>query len=138
MKKFFLSAGVIIAFFIYSWHQRDESQQAQVVSPTPHAMSTQTSSIATPPPATPTPQQAGHYKDGSYAGSVADTIYGNMQVQAVISGGKLTDVLFLQYPNDRSTSVDINTQAIPYLKQEAITAQNANVDIVTGATDSSI
>ena len=77
------------------------------------------------------------YKDGSYTGNSTDAFYGNIQVQAIISGGKITDVQFLQYPSDRSRSVAINTFAMPNLKQEAIQAQSANVDIVSGATDSS-
>jgi len=43
----------------------------------------------------------------------------------------------LLYPNDRRESVDINSQAMPYLKQEAIQAQTAQVDGVSGATDTS-
>lgn len=77
------------------------------------------------------------YKDGTYTGSIADAIYGNLQVQAIIQNGKITDVKFLQYPNDRMRSVAINTVAMPNLKQEAIQIQNANVDVVSGATDSS-
>jgi len=46
-------------------------------------------------------------------------------------------VQFLQYPSDRNTSIRINSRAMPILKQEAISAQNANVNIVSGATDSS-
>ena len=90
-----------------------------------------------------TPSSAGSsspmppYKDGTYSGSSADAFYGTIQVQAVISGGKITDAKFLQYPSDRSRSVAINTLAMPNLKQEAIQAQNANVDIVSGATLSS-
>jgi uncharacterized protein with FMN-binding domain len=96
----------------------------------------------TPPPAptptpTPPPQPKGQYTDGQYTGSVADAYYGNIQVQATISGGKLTNVTFLQYPSDRSYSRSVNGQAMPYLKAEAIAAQSANVDIVSGATDSS-
>lgn len=93
----------------------------------------------TPTPApTPPPKPKGLYADGSYTGSVADAYYGNIQVQAIISGGKITDVIFLQYPSDRSTSRYINGQAMPYLKQEAIAAQSASVDVVSGATDSSL
>jgi uncharacterized protein with FMN-binding domain len=77
------------------------------------------------------------YKDGTYTGSVADAFYGNVQVQATISGGKITGVTFLQYPNDRSTSVGINSQAMPYLQQEAIAAQSGQVNVVSGATDTS-
>ena len=68
---------------------------------------------------------------------MADAYYGNVQVQAVISGGKITAVNFLQYPNDRSNSIRINTQAMPYLQQEAIQAQSAQVDGVSGASATS-
>lgn len=80
---------------------------------------------------------SGQYKDGSYTGSVADAHWGNIQVKAIIQNGKITDVQFLQYPNDRNRSISINSYADPQLTQEAIQAQNNNVDIVTGATDSS-
>ncbi|GER86104.1 hypothetical protein KDW_02660 [Dictyobacter vulcani] len=43
----------------------------------------------------------------------------------------------MQFPNDRNRSIMINNNADPQLTQEAIQAQNANVDVVTGATDSS-
>jgi uncharacterized protein with FMN-binding domain len=78
------------------------------------------------------------YKDGTYTGSVADAFYGDIQVEATIEGGKITAVKFLQYPNDRPNSVAINQQAIPFLQQEAIRAQSAHVDGVSGATDTSI
>lgn len=92
----------------------------------------------TPEPVlTPAPKPTGQYKDGTYTGNAADAYYGYIQVQAVVSGGKLTDVVFLQYPNDRRTSIEINTQAMGYLKIEALEAQSANVDIVSGASDSS-
>jgi uncharacterized protein with FMN-binding domain len=79
----------------------------------------------------------GKYKNGNYTGSVQDAFYGNLQVQAVISGGRITDVLFLQYPNDNRTSQYVNSQADPMLKQEAIQAQSAQVDIISGASASS-
>lgn len=77
------------------------------------------------------------YKDGTYTGSTADAFYGPLQIKAMISGGKISDVQFLQYPSDRSRSMVINTLAMPQLKNEAIQAQSANVTIVSGATDSS-
>ena len=86
------------------------------------------------PTASPAPTPAGRYKDGSYVGSTEDVYYGNVQVQATVSGGKLTAVAFLSYPSDRNTSVRINQQAMPYLQQEAIAAQSASVDVVSGAT----
>ncbi|MDE1919134.1 MAG: FMN-binding protein [Patescibacteria group bacterium] len=85
-----------------------------------------------PPPA---PRQIGGlYADGSYAGSPADAYYGTVQVKAVVQNGRIADVQFLQYPSDRSTSRYINGQAMPLLTQEAIRAQSAQVDGVSGAT----
>jgi uncharacterized protein with FMN-binding domain len=63
------------------------------------------------------------------AGSVESTRWGTVQVQAVFSGGKLTDIQMLQTPADRHA-----TRAIPTLRQEALQAQSANIDTVTGAT----
>jgi uncharacterized protein with FMN-binding domain len=79
----------------------------------------------------------GTYKDGSYTGSVQDAYYGSVLVQAVIRGGKITDVIFLQSPSDNRTSQYINSQAMPVLRQEAIQAQGANVNGVSGASATS-
>lgn len=91
----------------------------------------------TPPAPTPTPvaqTPAGQYTNGSYTGSTADAYYGTVQVQVIIKNGQLADVQFLQYPNDRSNSRYINSQAMPLLTQEALQAQSANVSGVSGAT----
>ena len=63
--------------------------------------------------------------------------YGYVQVQAVIKGGQIARVNFLQYPNDRNTSRMINSQAMPMLSQEAIQAQSADVSGVSGASATS-
>lgn len=109
---------------------------APVPTPTPTPIPTPVP-VPTPAPAPAPAPSVGMYKDGSYAGPVTDAYYGNVQVQAVIQGGKLADVQFLQYPNDRSTSIKINSQAMPILKQEAVQAQSANVNVVSGATATS-
>lgn len=150
MKKLLLSGFVIGLFIIYGLHRQEENNTNQIIVPQspqqgipPILTPTQNGSSNPPPPNTQSsspsnpPVQQGQYKDGAYTGSAADAFYGNIQVQVTISGGRITDVQFLQYPNDRSTSIAINSQAMPYLKQEAIQAQSANVDIVSGATDSS-
>ena len=94
--------------------------------------------VPTPPPAPiPTPKPAGKYADGTYTGRPVNAYYGIVQVDAVIQNGTLADVKILQYPNDRNTSVRINSQALPILKQEAIAAQSANIDAVSGASDTS-
>jgi uncharacterized protein with FMN-binding domain len=87
---------------------------------------------------TPGPLPAGvTYKDGSYTGDAVDVGYGLVQIQAVISGGKITSVNFLQMPSDQNHSVEVTNMAEPILLQEAITTQTAAVDAVSGATASS-
>lgn len=159
MKKYLLSGAVLVVFALYAIRLRgglsfegDGEGRLPIVlnTPTSPANSFTTpspspvvSSGSTPPTSAPTtvvvatPKPTGKYKDGTYTGSVADAFYGNIQVKAVVSGGKIVDVIFLQYPNDRQTSIEINTQAMPILKQEAIAAQSAQVDGVSGATASS-
>ena len=63
-----------------------------------------------------------------------DAYFGNVQVKAVVRGGQLTDVQFLDYPHDRRTSQRINAQAMPYLQTEAVQAQSAQVNVIGGAT----
>jgi len=83
------------------------------------------------PSATP---HSGLYKDGTYTGPQVDVYYGLVKVQVTVQNGNIADVQFLQYPSDRRTSVRINTIAMPYLQQEAIQVQSANVNIISGAT----
>ena len=72
--------------------------------------------------------------DGVFVG-VADTNrWGTVQVQIVVSGGVLTDVQVLSSPDSDRKSVRINERALPTLTAEALAAQAANIDSVSGAT----
>jgi len=102
------------------------------------ARSTQTPrATATATVPAPTATASGAYRDGSYAGSQADANWGTVQVLAVITNGQISDVQFSQFPNHRNRSKEINSQAMPLLTQEAIQSQQAQVDVVSGATDTS-
>ncbi len=142
MKRLLVAFFLAITFGVYILHGRSEAGNL-AVNPNSSPPNSNNNNSSTPPSQsnTPsgssTPPSSGQYKDGTYTGSVEDAYYGNVQVQVTISGGQISDVQFLQYPNDRSTSRIINGQAMPYLKQEAIQAQSANVAGVSGATDTS-
>ena len=112
-------------------------QPAPTPAPAPTPVPTPQPAPTPAPVPQPAPKPLGQYRDGSYTGSVADAYYGNVQVKAIISGGKIVDVQFLDHPQDRRTSQTINNYAMPRLTAEAIAAQSANVDIVSGATDTS-
>jgi uncharacterized protein with FMN-binding domain len=123
MKKLLLSGLIVGTFLFYSLQQRKDTTSNSLIAPSIAPSITQKTIL--------------QYKDGEYTGDAANAFYGNIQVKAIIQNGQISDVQFLKYPNDRQTSVEINTQAMPLLKSEAISAQSARVDIVSGATDSS-
>ena len=166
MKKFFLSLSVTLVFAAYASSQNFSNtflnptsviavqsnpittpeisgsgspKQTRGANPGPASQpQPKQKPITLPlPTPSPTPTPRGLYKDGTYTGNVADAFYGNVQVQVAIANGKISNVIFLNYPQDRGRSVAINTQAMPFLKAEAIQAQNATVDIVSGATATS-
>jgi uncharacterized protein with FMN-binding domain len=70
---------------------------------------------------------------GTFTGDQADTPYGIMQVAAVISNGKLTDIKVLQ-ETDGGRSHQIDDSAIPVLKSQALSRHSAHIDVVSGAT----
>lgn len=126
-----LAFGLFIASVIYVFSQYLGNAQAT-------ATNVGSTSIQTPSSQTTTaPSNTGLYADGTYTGSAANAYYGTVQVEATVQNGKLTNVQFLQYPSDRSTSRMINGQAMPQLISEAIAAQGSNVNIVSGASDTS-
>lgn len=164
MKKAFIGLAVLITLVGYSLFVRHEQPKISAPSSLDTSNNNKSSTTSTPPSEEGTSSgsggddntssgnssssssssssqgssqsstSTGAYKDGSYTGSTEDAYYGNVQVKATISGGKLTSVTFLDYPHTHQTSVYINQQAMPYLQQEAIKAQSANVNIISGAT----
>jgi uncharacterized protein with FMN-binding domain len=67
-------------------------------------------------------------------GTVAQTRWGPVQVQVTIAGGRITDVKTLQQPNGNFRDQEINSYAVPQLREEVLSAQSANIDTVSGAT----
>lgn len=67
-------------------------------------------------------------------GAVASTPYGPMQVELTLAGTKITKVTVLQQTSDGAESSQIDADAIPKLTSEALTAQSAQIDAVSGAT----
>jgi uncharacterized protein with FMN-binding domain len=109
-------------------------QNAQNPAPTATPPASRQAAVAPKPAATTIPKPKGQFKDGSFTGPEVDAFYGWVRVKAVVQNGRITDVQFLEYPSDRRTSVRINTVAVPYLQREAISAQSANVNFISGAT----
>jgi uncharacterized protein with FMN-binding domain len=126
VKKFFLSAFVVVAFLAYILHDR-MTAASQLGNNGSSGVASNGGQVASGGS-----QVA--YKNGTYTGPAVDAYYGMVQAQATVQNGKITDVQFLNYPHDRRTSQMINSQAMPWLQQEVIQAQSAQINLISGAT----
>lgn len=77
---------------------------------------------------------SGSSVSGTFDGTTTQTQYGPVQVEIVVSAGRITDVKALQLTDRGGRSVAISASAAPILRQEAIAAQSADIQAVSGAT----
>jgi len=142
MKKgivIILAVAIIGALGIYSKGHKNNSL-AMPSSDTSSTLSDNTSSSsesANPMSSDTSDSSATTYKDGTYTGDAEDTIYGTVQIAAVISGGKITDIKFIQMPGPEGHSKEVTAFAESPLKQSTLNHQNAHIDFVSGATQTS-
>jgi uncharacterized protein with FMN-binding domain len=82
-------------------------------------------------------QKAGSLVDGTYKGTAApDSVFGTVQVTLTVKNGRATDIT-ATYPT-LLASKEINERATAIMRREALAAQSADIDSVSGATYSSI
>lgn len=68
------------------------------------------------------------------SGPAVQTQWGPVQVQITVSGSQISDVQVLQYPYNNPKDQQINDYALPILVDQTLQAQNADIDMVSGAT----
>lgn len=71
--------------------------------------------------------------DGTVLGASVPTEFGEFQVEIVIEGGVMVDVITLSEPGDRK-SRQINDYVLPLYEEDVISIQSADVDAISGAT----
>src|SRR4051794_16760159 len=71
---------------------------------------------------------------GTATGDAIPTQYGNAQVKVTVEAGKMVRIEALQLQGNDPRSVQISSSAAPVLEQEALSAQTADIDAVSGAT----
>jgi uncharacterized protein with FMN-binding domain len=72
--------------------------------------------------------------DVTVNGTAEDTRYGPVQVRITIRGKRLVTVTAVAYPSSGGRDREISSFALPQLQQEAVAAQSARIDTVSGAT----
>jgi uncharacterized protein with FMN-binding domain len=98
--------------------------------------SSSSSASVTIPGEFPEGSLAGKLTEGEAAvtGKVANTVYGPVQIQLVVKNSKIVKVAVLQQPQNTIHDIQIGEFAFPRLISETITAQNAKIDAVSGAS----
>jgi uncharacterized protein with FMN-binding domain len=127
-----------------------KSQSPMSTASPPAAVSAPTGSGSSRSGSTSSPSGTGSGQSGGTAGqsgtaagtkvtgSSVGTQYGPVQVQVTVANKKITAVTALRYPTSTGRDQQINSYAIPVLKSETLSAQNANIDMVSGATYTSL
>ena len=89
--------------------------------------------VPTAPPASPRPT-ATPGGNATLIGPAVETPYGSVQVEAKLSGGRIVDIVAMELPSDRRLSQQISQYVEPILHDEALQAQSAQIDGISGAT----
>lgn len=130
MRARVIAGGVVssIAVLVVGWQL---GGQPAVTAP---AQQSTTSGAGTTGSSTGTGTTGGSSATGIFTGDTTQTRYGPVQVQITVANGTITDVTALQLTNSDGRSVQISQQAAPILRQEALQAQSAQIQSVSGAT----
>jgi uncharacterized protein with FMN-binding domain len=73
-------------------------------------------------------------KSRTIIGPAVQTQYGTVQVAVTVKGSRLRDVRALVLPSGSGRTNEISVEAGPLLRQEAMAAQSANIDTLSGAS----
>ena len=113
---------------------------ATAASSTPASASTSSATSGSPSAApgttgsSSTPTGSSSTTAQTITGQSYSTRYGDVQVQVTLVGTTITDVTPITLPDGNPRDTQINTAATPVLEQEAVSAQSADIQMVSGAT----
>lgn len=75
---------------------------------------------------------------GTFTGDSVQTRYGAVQVEIVVVDGAVTSADAIQHPDRDHESAQINSWAVPALNDQVVSAQSANISMISGATVTSM
>lgn len=130
MKRVIAAFAITVAglYFVVSF--RSSSVKSSIAAaPTPTRSSVQTQPETTTAPVASAPPAV-----RTIDGTPVSMRFGTVQVAVTFSGGKITNISTLQMPFDHQRSAYISQTVAPWLKQEVLQAQNAQINSISGAT----
>src|SRR5450830_1905448 len=124
-------SGLVLLFSYPTSTNKSVTADAALVAGT----GTTTGAAATGAAAAPTAAApAAAAKSGTFTGATAQTRWGPVQVQIVVANGKITSSQAVRYPTGNGNDAQINAYAIAQLNSEAVAANSAKIDMISGAT----
>jgi uncharacterized protein with FMN-binding domain len=126
-----LSATVAGVAGVLSFHA--QPQTPAVIASSPAATGT-TAAKATGTRSHAKTKSSGSAAPVSATGAVAQNQYGSVQVKVTVAGGKIKQVAAVQLPQSDPKSAEISQYAAPQLQSEALAAQSAQIQGVSGAS----
>lgn len=137
-----LLSTVTVVVLLFGYHTStqgpESTEQAVVSSPTTGGTDDGTASGSTTSGSTGSSDSSGSSsaagKSGTYTGSEAQTQWGIVQVKITVKNGKITAVSVPEYPSNNPRDTEINAYALPLLVKETLSAQDAKIDMISGAT----
>ena len=112
---------------------------SSAATPTTSAGSGSTSGSSHPtattsPPTTQAPTTTTTAGNRTATGQYMQYRYGDIQLKVFVTGNRITDIKTVVDDANDPQSYQINENAIPQLRQQALQAQSSNIDGVSGAT----
>jgi uncharacterized protein with FMN-binding domain len=114
---------------------RFETQPPTTLNPNSALRPASTRRAIARPRATPTPDDG---RTRSATGPAMTTPFSVIQVRATLTDGRLTGVETVALSGDGPHTEALNTRAEPILREEALRAGSADIDVVSGATSTSL
>ena len=128
-------AGLVLLFGFKTHSARQLVQPPPAIAasspPTPQTSAAQSAPSTKQPSAAAPP---GKPQTRTVTGSSIGTRYGDVEVQVVLTGTQITDVVPVRLPDSNGVDQEIDQQVVPILIQETLTAQSSNIQAVSGAT----
>ena len=75
---------------------------------------------------------------GTFTGDSVQTRYGAVQVEIVVVDGAVTSADAIRHPDRDHESAQINSWAVPALNDQVVSAQSANISMISGAAVTSM
>ena len=132
-----IATTVTIVVLLVGYHTSTNSTATAPTTASTSQPSNSSPSPSTPspsPPSSPSSSSSAASSSETFEGSVAQTRWGPVQVQITVQNGTISAVNAIEYPQNNPRDQQINAYAIPQLNQEALSANSASIDMVSGAT----